>query len=238
MVIYLKTAAVLLAAGQGRRMNNPIPKQYLLLKEKPVLYYSLKTLEESMLDEIILITNANDIEYCKNEIIDRYQFQKVKKIICGGKERYYSVYNGLNELKEVDYVWIHDGARPFLTNQMILDTFQAVQQYRACVIGMPVKDTIKIVNENKIIQETPPRETIWSVQTPQVFEFSLIKKAYDKFIKEKKETLQITDDAMLIEQMTNCDVKLVQGDYHNIKITTPEDLIIAETFLSNLSNLS
>lgn len=186
MVIYLKTAAVLLAAGQGRRMNNPIPKQYLLLKEKPVLYYSLKTLEESMLDEIILITNANDIEYCKNEIIDRYQFQKVKKIICGGKERYYSVYNGLNELKEVDYVWIHDGARPFLTNQMILDTFQAVQQYRACVIGMPVKDTIKIVNENKIIQETPPRETIWSVQTPQVFEFSLIKKAYDKFIKEKK----------------------------------------------------
>lgn len=235
MVIYLKTAAVLLAAGQGRRMNNPIPKQYLLLKEKPVLYYSLKTLEESMLDEIILITNANDIEYCKNEIIDRYQFQKVKKIICGGKERYYSVYNGLNELKEVDYVWIHDGARPFLTNQMILDTFQAVQQYRACVIGMPVKDTIKIVNENKIIQETPPRETIWSVQTPQVFEFSLIKKAYDKFIKEKKETLQITDDAMLVEQMTNCDVKLVQGDYHNIKITTPEDLIIAETFLSNLS---
>lgn len=237
-MIYLKTAAVLLAAGQGRRMNNPIPKQYLLLKEKPVLYYSLKTLEESMLDEIILITNANDIEYCKNEIIDRYQFQKVKKIICGGKERYYSVYNGLNELKEVDYVWIHDGARPFLTNQMILDTFQAVQQYRACVIGMPVKDTIKIVNENKIIQETPPRETIWSVQTPQVFEFSLIKKAYDKFIKEKKETLQITDDAMLVEQMTNCDVKLVQGDYHNIKITTPEDLIIAETFLSNLSNLS
>lgn len=235
MVIYLKTAAVLLAAGQGRRMNNPIPKQYLLLKEKPVLYYSLKTLEESMLDEIILITNANDIEYCKNEIIDRYQFQKVKKIICGGKERYYSVYNGLNELKEVDYVWIHDGARPFLTNQMILDTFQAVQQYRACVIGMPVKDTIKIVNENKIIQETPPRETIWSVQTPQVFEFSLIKKAYDKFIKEKKETLQITDDAMLVEQMTNCDVKLVQGNYHNIKITTPEDLIIAETFLSNLS---
>lgn len=234
-MIYLKTAAVLLAAGQGRRMNNPIPKQYLLLKEKPVLYYSLKTLEESMLDEIILITNANDIEYCKNEIIDRYQFQKVKKIICGGKERYYSVYNGLNELKEVDYVWIHDGARPFLTNQMILDTFQAVQQYRACVIGMPVKDTIKIVNENKIIQETPPRETIWSVQTPQVFEFSLIKKAYDKFIKEKKETLQITDDAMLVEQMTNCDVKLVQGDYHNIKITTPEDLIIAETFLSNLS---
>lgn len=231
----MKTAAVLLAAGQGRRMNNPIPKQYLLLKEKPVLYYSLKTLEESMLDEIILITNANDIEYCKNEIIDRYQFQKVKKIICGGKERYYSVYNGLNELKEVDYVWIHDGARPFLTNQMILDTFQAVQQYRACVIGMPVKDTIKIVNENKIIQETPPRETIWSVQTPQVFEFSLIKKAYDKFIKEKKETLQITDDAMLVEQMTNCDVKLVQGDYHNIKITTPEDLIIAETFLSNLS---
>lgn len=234
-MIYLKTAAVLLAAGQGRRMNNPIPKQYLLLKEKPVLYYSLKTLEESMLDEIILITNANDIEYCKNEIIDRYQFQKVKKIICGGKERYYSVYNGLNELKEVDYVWIHDGARPFLTNQMILDTFQAVQQYRACVIGMPVKDTIKIVNENKIIQETPPRETIWSVQTPQVFEFSLIKKAYDKFIKEKKETLQITDDAMLVEQMTNCDVKLVQGDYHNIKITTSEDLIIAETFLSNLS---
>lgn len=231
----MKTAAVLLAAGQGRRMNNPIPKQYLLLKEKPVLYYSLKTLEESMLDEIILITNANDIEYCKNEIIDRYQFQKVKKIICGGKERYYSVYNGLNELKEVDYVWIHDGARPFLTNQMILDTFQAVQQYRACVIGMPVKDTIKIVNENKIIQETPPRETIWSVQTPQVFEFSLIKKAYDKFIKEKKETLQITDDAMLVEQMTNCDVKLVQGDYHNIKITTPEDLTIAETFLSNLS---
>lgn len=222
----MKTTAILLAAGQGKRMGANCPKQYLLLKEKPILYYSLKTLEDSFIDEIILVVGRNEIDYCKKEIIEPYKFSKVNHIVEGGEERYHSVYNGLNAVENTDYIFIHDGARPFLDNKTMETLLSEVQKTKACIAGMPVKDTIKIVNDRKQVEQTPNRNKVWQVQTPQVFAYQLVKEAYDKLFEGEAEN--ITDDAMVVEHMTGHVVTLVEAGYHNIKITTPEDLIIGE----------
>lgn len=231
-----RTAAVVLAAGSGRRMESSIKKQYMLIKDKPVLYYSLKAFQESFIDEIILVVSAGDIPYCQKEIVERYGFSKVKGVVEGGKERYHSVALGLQCLKNCDYVYIHDGARPMLTEEILLRLWQSVQKTGACVAGMPVKDTIKLVDENKMVLSTPERKRVWQVQTPQVFSYDLISEAYDRLLAAEKELLQkglmVTDDAMVVETLTEHPVKLVEGSYENIKITTPEDIPIAERFLS------
>lgn len=221
--------AIVLAAGQGRRMGTATQKQYLEIFGKPVLYYSLETFQNSeIIDEIILVVGEGQEGYCAKEIVEKYQIQKVKKIVCGGAERYHSVWNGLKELSEDGYVFIHDGARPFVDDEMIIRAYEEVLQYKACVVGMPVKDTIKIADSSEFAQETPNRNRVWSVQTPQVFEITLIKKAYKKLIEQEDNT--VTDDAMVVEKMLGEKVKLVQGSYKNIKITTPEDLDIAKIF--------
>lgn len=229
-----KNVAVVLAAGQGKRMNSKIQKQYLLIREKPVLYYTLSAFEKSpLISEIILVTGKDEIEYCQKEIIEKYGFQKVKKITAGGKERYHSVYEGLQCIEEADYVLIHDGARPFVDEAILERTCQAVAQYKACVVGMPVKDTIKLVDEEKFAKETPDRRNVWQVQTPQAFEYTLIRDAYEQILQEEPEG--ITDDAMVVERMTEYKVKLIEGSYRNIKITTPEDLEIATIFCASES---
>lgn len=230
----MKNVAIVLAGGRGKRMNSNVQKQYLLIHEKPVLYYSLNTFQESFVDEIVLVVPKGEEEYCKREIVEKYDFTKVKHIVCGGKERYHSVYQGLLAIDECDYVFIHDGARPFLTQEILQRVYDAVQEEKACVVGMPVKDTIKITDENEYATETPNREQVWMVQTPQTFSFTLIKEAYTCFLKQEEELLQkqikITDDAMVVETFTEHKVKLVKGSYQNIKITTPEDLDIANLF--------
>ena len=233
----MKTAAIVLAAGKGSRMKADRPKQYLLLKEKPVLYYSLKAFEESTIDEIVLVVGQGEIEYCQREIVEKYQFKKVVAITEGGKERYHSVYEGLKELSHssIDYVFIHDGARPFVTPKLIETLLKEVQIHKACVAGMPVKDTIKIVDEKQFVTETPNRKFVWLVQTPQVFDYNLVYKAYEKLMLGEQKG--ITDDAMVVEQMTGHLVKLVEADYRNIKITTPEDIVVGESFLTNTSIL-
>ena len=150
-----RTAAIVLAAGRGSRMKSKIQKQYLLLKGKPVLYYSLKAFEESFIDEIILVTGEEEIEYCRKEIVEKYGFTKVSHIVTGGKERYHSVFCGLQALTDCDYVFIHDGARPFVTEQILERAYETVQKEHACVVGMPVKDTIKLADENGFAKETP-----------------------------------------------------------------------------------
>lgn len=228
-----KNVAIVLAAGQGKRMKSNIQKQYLLIKNKPVLYYTLSAFETSpLISEIILVTGKDEIEYCREEIVKKYGFQKVHKIIAGGKERYHSVYEGLQAIDEADYVYIHDGARPFVDEEIIERACEAVEEYQACVAGMPVKDTIKIADEAGYASETPDRRRVWQVQTPQVFEYKLIKNAYDRLMETEPEG--ITDDAMVVEIMTRHKVKLVEGSYRNIKITTPEDLDIAELFCNQL----
>lgn len=231
----MKTCAVVLAAGQGKRMNAKVAKQYLLLKEKPILFYALEAFEKSMVDEIVLVTGEDEIEYCQKEFIEKYTFKKVKAIVAGGKERYHSVANGLKACGECDIVFIHDGARPFLNKEIIKRAFETAKDCGACVVGMPVKDTIKIATTDGYIATTPNRSLVWSIQTPQVFEYALISESYNKLIVQESELIEngvnITDDAMVVEHFTGKKVKIVEGSYKNIKITTPEDLQIAETFL-------
>lgn len=228
----MKTTAIILAAGQGKRMNTNCPKQYLLLKEKPVLYYSLKTFQESLIDEIVLVVGKNELEYCKKEIIEPYEFTKIIKIAEGGKERYHSVFNGLKEVKGADYIFIHDGARPFLHKETIERLFEEVKKTKACIAGMPVKDTIKVADNKNKVEQTLNRDKVWQIQTPQVFDYNLIKQAYDKLFESQIEN--ITDDAMVVEQMTGHAITLVKAGYENIKITTPEDLIIGQALADYL----
>lgn len=225
-----KHTAIVLAAGKGSRMQSAVPKQYLELCGKPVLYYSLAAFEESFIDEIILVAGKDDISYCKEQIVERYGFQKVSKIIVGGAERYLSVYQGLLAAEEADYIYIHDGARPFVDAAILSDAKACVEQYQACVAGMPVKDTIKIVDAEDFAKETPERKYVWQVQTPQVFSYALVREAYDMLM-EDQDAYSVTDDAMVVETMLNYPVKLFQASYKNIKITTPEDLQIAELFV-------
>lgn len=228
--------AVVLAAGRGRRMNSDIPKQYLLIKGKPVLYYALKAFQDSFVDRIVLVTSGDDVEYCRENVAERFGFHKVSDVVAGGKERYHSVQEGLKAAGECDYIFIHDGARPFVTEGILERVYEAVEKYDACVVGMPAKDTVKIADENGFAASTPRRDLVWTVQTPQVFSSGLIRQCYDALMEKEGELLKrgirITDDAMVVETFTDRNVKLVEGSYENIKITTPEDLLIAESFLN------
>lgn len=227
-----RTAAIVLAAGRGSRMGTAVQKQYLEIDEKPVLFYSLEVFEKSdIINEVVLVVGEGQQEYCRQEIVEKYGFKKVCNIIQGGKERYESVYLGLKAMKEsgAEYVFIHDGARPFVDEAMIARAYDTVKECKACVVGMPSKDTIKRVNAENVVVETPDRAYLWQVQTPQVFEYELIKGAYYDLM--DLENIRVTDDAMVLESMRGMPVKLVEGSYENIKITTPEDLYIAEAFL-------
>ncbi|MDD3413265.1 MAG: 2-C-methyl-D-erythritol 4-phosphate cytidylyltransferase [Lachnospiraceae bacterium] len=232
-----KNVAIILAAGQGKRMNSEVHKQYLMLCQRPVLYYSLKAFEDSpCIDEIVLVVGEGEEKYCLKEIIEKYSFHKVVSVVKGGKERYHSVFNGISAISDCDYLYIHDGARPFVTGEMIQNCFQEVEKSGACVVGVPVKDTIKLVDENKNIKETLNRNLLWSIQTPQVFTFSVIKKCYEELIRNEKQILEsgisITDDTLLVEHFTSQNISVLEGSYKNIKITTPEDLLVGEKFLS------
>ena len=235
----MKTTTIVLAAGSGKRMGTTTKKQYLLLNEKPILYYSLKAFEESFIDEIVLVCSPEDISFVNEEIVKRFLISKVSKIVPGGKERYDSVLCGLKAASlDTDYIFIHDGARPMVDEEMLKRGLDAVIKYDACVIGMPSKDTVKIASEDGFVSSTPSRNLVWNIQTPQIFKYSLIKEAYEDVIPRadalSEEGIKITDDAMVLETYlgSKCRVKLVEGSYENIKVTTPEDLKLAEAFLS------
>ena len=234
----MKTAAIVLAAGSGSRMRSNIKKQYMEINEKPLIYYALKAFEDSFTDEVVLVVSPGDIDYCKAEIVDKYGFTKVKRIVEGGAERYDSVRLGLHAVSDdTDYVMIHDGARPFVTEDIMQRSIDAAKENRACVVGMPVKDTIKISDADGFSVQTPDRKTLWMIQTPQTFEYSLIRKLYDKLEEDKEEIkakgINITDDAMVVETFSDVKVKLVEGSYNNIKVTTPEDIGFAQAILGN-----
>ncbi|MCR5222326.1 MAG: 2-C-methyl-D-erythritol 4-phosphate cytidylyltransferase [Lachnospiraceae bacterium] len=230
-----RLAAIVLAAGKGKRMGSDLPKQYLKLLGKPVLWYALKVFEDSFVDEVILVTAEEEIGYCQREIVERYDFKKVTKIVAGGKERYHSVANGL-EAADCDYVFIHDGARPLLDEEMLSRLFSEVWQHGTAIAAMPAKDTVKIADDGGFAISTPDRSHVWQMQTPQVFSYQPIKEAYEKLLASEEDLMQkgisVTDDAMVMETFGTLPVKLVTGSYRNIKITTPEDLKIAEAFLS------
>lgn len=229
----MEVVAIVLSAGVGSRMKSDIPKQYMDLNGKPVIFYSLKAFEEAEVSSIILVCGKNDVEYCKKEIVEAYGFTKVKAVVPGGANRYDSVYEGLKAIESADYVLVHDGARPMVDLDLISRVIDSSIKDKACVAAVPVKDTIKIADEEGFAKETPDRSQLWSVQTPQGFSFPLLKSAYEKLyldLEAKKEVPTITDDAMVIEYATSQKVRFVEGSYLNIKITTPEDIKFLQIF--------
>ena len=233
-----RTAAVVLAAASGKRMNAGVKKQYMEIAGRPVLYYSLKAFEESFIDEIVLVVSQDEIEQVQESYVNQYGFQKISRIVVGGKERYHSVACGLQAVRQdCDFVFIHDSARPMLTQEILQRAYQAVQEEEACVVGVPSKDTVKIADEQGYVSVTPNRSLVWNVQTPQVFSYPLVYSAYEELLQKEQELLaagvQITDDAMVVEHLARHKVKLVEGSYENIKITTPEDVQIAERYLQS-----
>ncbi|MDD3570942.1 MAG: 2-C-methyl-D-erythritol 4-phosphate cytidylyltransferase [Lachnospiraceae bacterium] len=216
-----KCGAVIVAAGSGKRMGGNISKQFLSIGEKPIIVHTVGKFEKVReIDEIIVVTSLLYMKYVQ-DLKKEFGWKKVT-IVEGGKERYNSVLNGLYALsKDTETVLIHDGVRPFVTEKNILDVIEKTQQTGACILAVPVKDTIKAVDENGIVRGTPDRNTLWSVQTPQGFKFDLLKKAYESV--ENFEA--VTDDAMVMEK-AGYSVAVVMGSYQNIKITTPEDLTI------------
>lgn len=229
-----KIGAIVLAAGQGRRMGTEVAKQFLELEGKPLLTYALEAFEASPVDEVILVTGQDQIAYCQDAIVKAFGLSKVTAVIHGGRERYHSVYEGLKAFRQgsaPDYVLIHDGARPLVTEEVIRRAICGAAHYGACVSAVPVKDTIKVSDKEGFAAETPDRRRLWQVQTPQAFRFELIYQAYEKMLAAPEGQEKITDDAMVVETSLGERVKLIEGDYQNIKVTTPEDLPIAAALL-------
>ena len=223
----MKNTAIVLAGGSGKRMGTAVKKQYLELKGRPVLAYSLCLFEKSpLIREIILVTSKEEMAYCREHILAKYGISKAVKIVEGGKERKDSVYAGLKACEDSDYVFIHDGARPFVDDAMLERLLRDAGAYGASIAAMPVKDTIKIADAGQNIIDTPDRTCLWQAQTPQVFSYPLILSAYRKALKEQ--AAHLTDDASCVEYAGLGKVHLTPGSYENIKITTKEDLLLAE----------
>lgn len=217
-------SAIILAGGRGKRMEAGISKQFILVKGKPILYYTLeKFINCKLIDEIILVLPKDEIEYCKKEVINKYSL-KVDKIIEGGKERQDSVFNALKSLNDSNIVLIHDGARPFVSKEIIENGIKYAKQYGAAAPGVMPKDTIKIRDENGFSLETLDRSKLISIQTPQIFKKDIIVSCHKKI---KEENIAVTDDTMVVEHYGHR-VYLYDGEYTNIKVTTPEDLILCE----------
>ncbi|WP_411169510.1 2-C-methyl-D-erythritol 4-phosphate cytidylyltransferase [Clostridium sp. MB05] len=220
-------SAIILAGGKGKRMSSKISKQYIELKGKPILYYTLtKFINCKEVDNIILVLPKDEIEFCKREILEIYSL-KVDMIVEGGKERQDSVFNALMEINDSEIILIHDGARPFTSEKIIKDGIKYAKLYGAAAPGVTPKDTIKVVDENGFSKHTPDRKDLFAIQTPQVFKLEVIKECHKKI---KEENISVTDDTMVVEHYNN-KVYLYNGDYTNIKVTTPEDLILAEKLL-------
>jgi 2-C-methyl-D-erythritol 4-phosphate cytidylyltransferase len=224
-------SAIIVAGGKGIRMGQDINKQFIKLKDKEVLALTIEAFSKvEVVDEIIVVISEEEKEFCIKHIIDKYKFNKVKKVVAGGKERQESVYNGLiNCNKNCEIVLIHDGARPFVTSKMIEESVACAKVFGACTVGIPVKDTIKVITTDNMIASTLKRDELFAVQTPQTFDYKLILEAHEY---ARNNNLVGTDDTVLIEMMDR-NVKVVLGSYLNIKLTTPEDLIFGRAILEN-----
>ena len=225
------SVAIILSAGVGSRMNSDIPKQYIELMGKPIIYYTIKAFEESNVDGIVLVCAKEYIDYCKNEIVKKYGFKKVIDVVEGGSERYESVYKGL-KVCDAGVVLVHDGARACIGVDVINKNIEEAFAKGAVVTGVKSKDTIKVSDDNGIIVNTTNRANTWIVQTPQTFTMDVLVEAYERMMNDTNRE-SITDDSMVMENYGNIPVQMIEGSYENIKITTPEDLLVAENFLKS-----
>lgn len=227
----MKTVALIPAGGVGKRLKAQKAKQYLLLDHLPVLVHTLKVFQQAkVIDEIVLILPPDDVASAQQQLINKYGLTKVTAVVAGGKERQDSVRNGLAAINgKCDIVVIHDAVRPFVTEELIKQVVAAAKTTGAASVGVKAKDTIKETKKDNLVAATIPRQNLWLTQTPQAFKFELLKKAY-KAAYDKK--FYGTDDASLVERIGS-KVKMIDGSYENIKITTPEDLIMAEALMKN-----
>ena len=232
MQSHKKHTAIVVAGGAGSRMGSDVPKQYLELGGRPVICWCLEAFECSeIIDEIIIVTAADYVNYVQSDIIETYGFEKVSQVVPGGVQRYDSVYEGLKSAAGADYVYIHDAARPGLDQELIARLAEAVRLYSAAAAAVPVIDTIKSADAEGFADETLDRSRLWSIQTPQVFSYDLICSAYDAMMRLPHD--DITDDTMVAERFGGARVRLVPGSGRNQKITTAEDLIMMEAFLQH-----
>ncbi|GIM33593.1 2-C-methyl-D-erythritol 4-phosphate cytidylyltransferase [Paraclostridium bifermentans] len=222
---------VIVAAGTGSRMKKDINKQFIKLNNKEIVAHTIdKFYNSENIDDIVVVIREDEEEYFNKNIKEKYGFTNIK-VAHGGNERQDSVFNGIKMLKkECDVVLIHDGARPFVTDDIIRRSINKANEHNAIVVGVKVKDTIKVVSDNGNIVDTPNRSYLWAVQTPQVFKYDIITKAYEDAYNNN---YYGTDDAMLVERI-GYNVKMIEGSYNNIKITTQEDLEFGEQILKNI----
>jgi 2-C-methyl-D-erythritol 4-phosphate cytidylyltransferase/2-C-methyl-D-erythritol 2,4-cyclodiphosphate synthase len=225
----MKTIAIIPAGGAGKRLKSHIAKQYLLLNSLPVLVHTLRVFQKSEnINEIILALPPEDLIHIRQELAGKYFLTKITHVVAGGNERQDSVRNCINAIQDkCDLVVIHDAVRPFVTEKLIKNVIDSALITGAAAAGVQVKDTIKEIKEDNIVVTTVPRNNLWLTQTPQAFRFELLKEAYTTAYDEK---FYGTDDASLVERMGK-EVKMVEGFYENIKITTNEDMLIAEAFM-------
>ena len=225
-----KTAVIILAGGRGTRMQSDKSKQFIEVKGRPIIYYTLKRFEENKdIDKIILVLPEDEVAYCRENVLEKYEL-RVDTIVTGGAERQDSVYNGLKAAEGYDIVLIHDGARPFVSDRIIEEGVKYAEEYGAAAPGVMPKDTIKVKNDENFSVSTPDRSSLVAVQTPQCFKYDIIKDCHDKI---RENHIKVTDDTMAIENYVN-KVYLFDGEYTNLKITTPEDLVMAEYLADSL----
>ena len=225
----VKVAAVVPAAGCGNRMGSDIKKQFLALDGIPILGYALRVLEASQsVQAVVVAVGEGEEEYCRQAVVDKLGLRKITAIVSGGKERQDSVYSGLLALAaDTDIVVIHDGVRPLLSVENLEQVIGDALKYGAATCAVPVKDTVKMAREGGFVGKTLPRNRLWLTQTPQAFQYQVILEAHRL---AREQNFSATDDAALVERL-GLAVKLVDGNYRNIKITTPEDLIVAAAML-------
>lgn len=224
------TDVIIVAAGSGKRMKSGINKQFLEINGKPVIAWTIEKFYRNRRIDRITIAIRREDEDAMKEILRKYGFENIS-LVYGGKERQDSIRNCLDKIVHTDLILIHDGARPFVDSDTIDRCIDETAVHKCCCVGVPSKDTIKIVDKSKNISSTPDRNTLWCAQTPQAFHTDIIKKAYDY---AEKTGFLGTDDASLAENI-GYKVKMVMGSYNNIKITTPEDLVFAEA-IAKLEN--
>ncbi len=225
----MKVSAIIVAGGRGTRMNGPVPKQYLEVGGRPILSHTVLVMDKCKnIDDLIVVVPENDIDFCRRTIISPLRLQKNYQLVPGGKKRNDSVYNGLKVLdNRTDVVIIHDGVRPFIKPEQVDACIAGSISSGACILGIPVSDTLKSINQAGYIDGTLERSGIWYAQTPQAFRYDVIRKAHEN---AKREVNNVTDDAILVERM-GIHVKIIMGSKKNIKITTLEDLELARVIL-------
>lgn len=231
----MKVYTIVAAGGSGSRMGSDIPKQYLTVRDRPLLYYTLNALETSCVSGVSVAVSKDWMQYVVSDIVDKYHLNKVIRVCEGGAERHVSVYHALDDLTDIanaeDIVLIQDGARPFVTAELVDKIVCGVKEFGAALAAVPVKDTIKISDAEGFVKETTERANTWQIQTPQGFYYGEILEAYRRLFAESTMPA-ITDDAMVYERaFPEKKVKLIEAYYENIKITTAEDLEVAKARL-------